>query len=133
MLRSKCIKVPTDPADGLRISVMSQHTKNDGVTPDPDIVPRVSYRLWWRKLSPKETTLDRYLRREISFETFEQCYRYRLFHDAEAYDAVIMLIGLARVLTVTILCVEESPEYCHRRVLLEVCKGIAPDLEIVVA
>lgn len=111
---------------------MSRHTKNDGITPDPDIVPKVSYRLWWEKLSPKKKTLGRYLRGEMSFEAFEQCYRYGLFHDTEAYDAMIMLIGLARILTVTVLCVEESPEYCHRRILLEVCRGIAPDLKVVV-
>ncbi|HWQ60347.1 MAG TPA: DUF488 domain-containing protein [Candidatus Fimivivens sp.] len=133
MLRTKCIKAPMEPTDGLRISIMSRHTMNDGVTPDADIVPKVSYGQWWRSLAPDEKVLGPYLRKDILFETFERRYREKLKNDPEASAAVERLIRLARVITVTVLCVEESPENCHRRILLEVCKRLAPDLEIAIA
>lgn len=34
ILRTSCILIPRSPIDGIRISVMSRHTLNDGKTPD---------------------------------------------------------------------------------------------------
>lgn len=130
MLRSKCIKAPIDSVrDGYRVSVMTRHTKNDGITPDPDItVDRYDERC--RALAPDEKVLGSYLRGEIPFERFAETYRGKLARDSESNAAMRCLIGAARTGTVTVLCVEESPEHCHRRILLEACKESAPDIVI---
>lgn len=39
MLKSKSILAPKEETDGTRISIMSRHTLNDGVTPDPRLTP----------------------------------------------------------------------------------------------
>lgn len=131
MLFSKCIKAPAEPGDGVRISIMSRHTLNDGITPDKEIGPN-SYDEWWKALAPNEKVLGLYLRGEIPFLSFEENYRYQLYHD-EAYMTMTNLINLARTEDVTVLCVERTPEHCHRRILLDVCRLATPDLEVFVA
>lgn len=39
MLKTKCILAPESENDGLRISIMSRHTLEDGKTPDSRITP----------------------------------------------------------------------------------------------
>ncbi len=131
MLKSTCIKAVVGKEDGLSFSIMSRHTKNDGRTLDPDISLK-SYDEWWRALAPNEKTLGLYLRGESSFDSLSECYRWKLFHDDAAYAAMLRLIELARSRNVTVLCVEDSPEYCHRKMLLEVCKRLEPELEVVI-
>jgi len=111
---------------------MSRHTLNDGITPDKEIGPN-SYDEWWKALAPNEKVLGLYLRGEMSLRSFEESYRYQLYHDDDAYMAMTRLINRARTEDVTVLCVEGTPEFCHRRILLEVCRLAAPDLEVFVA
>jgi uncharacterized protein (DUF488 family) len=42
------------------------------------------------------------------------------------------LAALSRNGTITILCVEPTPEHCHRRLVAEVCKEIDPSLEVII-
>ena len=129
MLSSKCIKAPRGPEDGRRISIMSRHTLDDGITPDQGIAPE-SYDEWWKELAPDEKKLGLYLRGEIPFSSFVAGYRWRLFHEDATYEAINRLIDLARNENVTVLCVEASSARCHRRILLEACSVMAPDLRI---
>ncbi|NTW13939.1 MAG: 2-phosphosulfolactate phosphatase [Candidatus Moranbacteria bacterium] len=95
MLRTGCMNVPADPARReRRISIMSRHTRTDGKTPDPEIT-RESYDEWWKELAPDEKALGAYLRKEVSFETFEAAYVAKLFYDAAANAAMHRLIRLA--------------------------------------
>jgi len=131
MLRTKCVKRIIGLEDGLRISIMSRHTKNDGITSDPDISPK-SYDEWWKELAPDEKVLGAYLRNEIPFEEFEQKYVSKLHFVFETGLAMRRLIKLAREGNVTILCVEPSPEFCHRKILASECKRLARDLEVLI-
>lgn len=36
-IRARCILADKEDIDGMRISVMSRHTLNDGMTPPPEI------------------------------------------------------------------------------------------------
>ena len=51
MLKTKSILYDKEDTDGLRISVMSRHTLNDGITPHPEITDS-SYNQWLQILAP---------------------------------------------------------------------------------
>ena len=121
-----------DPGDGTRISIMSRHSLNDGKTPDPAITLK-SYDKWQKELSPKEETLSLYLQKKITFDSFRELYVFKLFNEAATYQAVRGIITLAKKQNVTLLCIEESPKFCHRRILAEVCSRLDRELMIKIA
>jgi len=125
MLKTKSIKAPIEPSDGLRISVMSRHTLNDGITPDPEISPD-SYDEWWPELAPSPKLVGDHYKRNLSWIEFERRYLGELLDKPKLEE----LIGLALCRTVTILCVESSPDECHRRLLAEECGRFCPELDI---
>lgn len=127
-LYTRCIKAPKRESDGMRISVMSRHTLDDGVTPDPEITSDM-YEKWWKELGPPPKLIGPYRRKEISWNNFERCFRtYLVLPGPELL--LRYLIRHAEISPITILCVEETPEQCHRRLIAEICKEIAPFLEI---
>lgn len=128
MLRTKSIITPAEQSDGLRISIMSRHTLNDGITPNPDIKPE-SYDEWWPQLAPPQTLLGSYYKRGLSWEDFQTGYIEHIRQAATAAK-IAELINLAKNNLVTVLCIETSPEFCHRRLLAEECLLVEPELEI---
>ncbi len=132
MLRSACIYTAPNPHHGKRISIMSRHTDNTGNVPDPNIVPGVSYDLWWKELSPLGTTVGPYHRGEIDFAQLTKEYLERLCSDPASVARVQELIRLAGEQDVTVLCQEPTPQahQCHRSVLLVHCAELYPSLEI---
>lgn len=131
MLRTKCITAPIEAGDGLRISVMSRHTLNDGITPHPEISPE-TYQEHWRLLAPPEVLLGEYYKRGLPWSLFVE--RYGDFLDEpHTHSAVKSLVGIALTEEVTIMCIEESPEFCHRRLLAQYAQLITPELELHIA
>ena len=130
-LKTASIKRPVQENDGIRISVMSRHTLTDGVTPDPDIT-EASFDLWWPELAPPPRLIGSYYRYELSWEDFEDGFR-RHLETPEAQQFLRWLIALAERTTVTILCVEATPERCHRRLIAEACRKMEPSLRIIIA
>lgn len=128
MLRTKCILSPKSDVDGTRISIMSRHTLNDGKTPHPQI-DRSSYDEWSPILAPPAELLGDYYKRDLTWEEFKARYLEYL-QRPEVMLAVWALINRAIRMTVTLLCIEETPEHCHRRLLAEVCLQLQPDLEV---
>ncbi len=115
MLRTGCILAPTCPDGGLRVSIMSRHTLSDGLTPDPRIV---LVGLEWRpELAPPLKLVGDYYRRGLPWEAFEE--RYRQYIKTEALDAVLRLIADTKQQDITVLCIEDGPHQCHRRLLAE--------------
>ncbi len=114
MLKTGCIRMPRRDDDGLRISIMSRHTLNDGITPDRRITP-ASFDAWWPELAPTASLLgDHYRSYIFSFQR----------------DSLDELIRIARDSTITVLCVETTPRRCHRRLVAEMCREIDPRLRI---
>lgn len=70
MLRTKSILAPLHKSDGLRISVMSRHTLNDGTTPDGRLEGRYDER--WPELSPPAQLIRSYYKRRLSSDSFER-------------------------------------------------------------
>ena len=126
MLKTKSILLPKEGSDGMRISVMSRHTLNDGITPHPQINSS-SYDLWLPNLAPPAKLLGDYYKRGLPFEQFKEQYlSYINQHNIQIEVRYIAKKSVDSV--ITLLCIEESPEYCHRKILSEECKKYQLDL-----
>lgn len=130
MLKTKSILAPKEDSDGKRISIMSRHTLNDGITPHPQI-DSDSYDVWMLELAPPEKLIGDYLKRELPWEQFKNEYVAYM----QRPEIKLKVRNLARHCidsVVTLLCVEESPEHCHRRLLAEECKRYYPYLVLII-
>lgn len=127
MLKTASILSFISKADGLKISVMSRHTLNDGKTPDVRIIPGQSYDLWLRDLAPPDWLVGKYYRGEINF--FDYCEVYKKYLRQDIIAVIVKTIAhLALQKNIYLLCIEESPDYCHRTVLLQECLRYEPNL-----
>ncbi|MDR3581672.1 MAG: DUF488 domain-containing protein [Candidatus Pacebacteria bacterium] len=126
------------PGDGLRISVMSRHTLSDGITPDSAITEDL-FDKWWPELAPPDDLIRWYygekkrkvLSQEEIWSIFEPEFNLHLQSSA-AEPRLHYLAALARNGVTTILCIEPTPEYCHRRLIAEACRRINPTLTIII-
>ena len=128
MLYTKCIFEKAKKEDGVRISVMSRHTLDDGVTPD-DRITGDSYDKWMPELAPKN--VGEYKRGEINFCELIEKYREKLRTEAMK-EKVQALAKLAMLEDITILCTEdlfEDPR-CHRIFLAEECQRYQKKLRV---
>lgn len=128
MLLSKPIRSPRAQNDGTRISVMNRHTLNDGITPDVTIKPEM-YDLWRPELSAPSNLLGDYYKRGLSWVDFEFAYLDYL-SNPDIKPVLSELAHTAMRTNITILCTEDSPQKCHRRLIVESCGLILPDLDV---
>lgn len=128
MLFTKSIHAPTSPLDGIRISVMSRHTLDNGVTPDPLITPD-SYNCWLPSLAPPPKLVGDWYKRDLSWDAFTA--QYLAYLQGPGIQATIGRLGrLALRTDLTLLCVEQDAAHCHRRLLAEECQRLAPPIHI---
>ena len=73
MLKTKCILLEKELGDGYRISTMSRHTLNDGVTPDPRI-SETSYDVWMPKLAAPSKLVGAWYRNAVTWTEFSRAY-----------------------------------------------------------
>ncbi len=128
MLNTKYILKPAEDTEEIRVSIMSRHTLNDGITPHPEINSE-KYHIWMKQLAPSEKSVGAYYRKELSWDEFEIKY-FEKIRKPEIADVVRELAKESLELPVTLLCIEENPQYCHRRLLAEECKKYQPNLII---
>jgi len=126
MLYTGCIL--NDNSVGVRISVMSRHTLNDGVTPDPRIT-KDSYDEWLKELGPHSRLIGKYYRNKIPWEEFEQTYL-GIIRYSSLNKKVESLAKRAMKEDITLLCIEEGADKCHRRILAVACKMHELNLEV---
>jgi len=129
-LKTKAIKKSKSPDDGLRISIMSRHTLNDGITPDKEITVDL-YDAWWKELAPPDKLIGSYYKRGLSWNDFAEEFNVYL-QSASVSDLLAKLIDLAKAKNVTILCVEDKPDYCHRKLVAHRCAELDGSLEIII-
>ena len=127
-LYTKCILKSPSPEDGLRISIMSRHTLSDGKTPDSRINLE-SYDKHWKFFAPEPKLIGSYYRNEIGWDNFEERYLKQV-RSPQSAGMVKYLAKVALKHDITILCIEEGCEQCHRRILAEECQRIIPDLRV---
>jgi uncharacterized protein YeaO (DUF488 family) len=126
VLYTKSILKPKSKEDGLRISVMSRHTLEDGKTPDL----RISNDLFDEHLpilAPPAKLIGSYYKRGLSWDDFAHQY---IDYLKTIEIEVRALAEKALQTDITLLCIENSPQYCHRRLLSEECKKYEPNLII---
>lgn len=128
MLRTKCILAPRAPEDGMRISVMSRHTLSDGVTPDARITSE-TFAVHWPVLAPPPRLIGDYRKRGLSWDNFSRRFGEHL-ESLVAQAAVLRLLCLLEETDITLLCIEDSPDCCHRRLLAEKCRQLQPGLQM---
>ncbi len=129
MLYTKCIFHPRDVHDGVRISVMSRHTHNDGVSPDPRISSG-SFDEWYRELAPAPSLVGAYYKRGLPWEAFRQ--EYLAFLRSPSVSLVVeALARRALEEDISLLCIEESALQCHRGILAKECLLYVPALQVI--
>ncbi len=115
--------------DGLRISVMRRHTLNDGITPDMRI-DGSKYQKWMPILAPPEVLLGNYYKRGLPWEEFEK--EYLNYIGSLFVHEQLRAIGRGALKSdITILCIEDTPDRCHRRLLAEECQKYEPSLKVI--
>ena len=125
MIKTKCILHPIEYNDGTRISVMSKHILNDGETHRR--IRASSYDFWFPVLAPPPMLARDYNEKDLPWEKFRERYLWYL-ETKEPQSKVKELAKNGLTAVVTFLCIEESPEHCHRRLLAETCKKYQPNL-----
>lgn len=118
-LRTKSILAPNEASDGIRLSVMSRHTLDDGVTPDKRITAS-KFDGWLTELAPPPHLVGSYLRGEITWAKYRDEYL-KFLREPQNLAILRALASLACTCNVTLLCEESSPTRCHRRLLAREC------------
>lgn len=129
MLYTKSILKSNEKSDGIRISVMNRHTLNDGITPHPDINDS-SYDEWLRILAPSNKLVGNYYKRNLGWDLFSIKYLEEI-REGEKMREVEKLAMRTLEENITLLCIELSPERCHRRLLAEECTRYFPQIEVI--
>lgn len=128
MLKTKCILTQPIDDDWERISVMSRHTLSDGKTLDTRITKDVfdEHLLW---LAPNPKLVWAYYRWEIDREEYKK--QYLLFLENKNQQELLKtLISKALIQNITLLCIEESPENCHRKLIALKCQELNENLKV---
>ncbi len=107
---------------------MSRHTLKDGLTPDPKITAD-TFDQHLQILAPRAKLLGDYYKRGLTWLDYEIKYREYL-SQPEIIEQVKSLAKLATTQDVTLLCVEDTPDQCHRRILAEECQKYEPSLSV---
>ena len=128
MLITKCIFAPVEKDDGLRVSIMSRHTLNDGITPDRRIT-RHSYENHYQMFAPPLTTVGAWYKEKIDWEEFTRQYTTHL-EEKYVREHLAVLAREALHKNITLLCVEPTEDQCHRGILARICQELEPTLTI---
>jgi uncharacterized protein YeaO (DUF488 family) len=128
MIHTKCILHPKSPKDGVRVSVMSRHTLNDGITPHPDIKPG-TFNTWLKIFAPADKLVGDYYKRGLSFDEFKRRYLEYL-RLPEIQERLRKFAKLALKQDFTLMCIEEIADNCHRKILAEEMQRLEPTLKV---
>ncbi|MBR9702634.1 DUF488 domain-containing protein [Candidatus Woesearchaeota archaeon] len=129
VLKTKSIRAPITDDDGQRICVMRKYNPEK----HPEYQSIDDHCAW---LAPSNDLLEDYQKRIKECKDIE--YVWSEFYVARFTEEVlathqgslIPLAHQAKLENITLLCYEETPEYCHRRLLALACKMYQPELAI---
>ena len=129
-LMTKCIYHEPEPNDGTRVCVMGRLTENDGKTPVKALVYGLRFDYWAKIFAPPPKLVGAWYRKELDWSEFISTYSAHL-KEPKINPHVRALAQMAFESDITILCVEESHEQCHRSILAEMCHTYEPSLYVV--
>ncbi len=129
----------TNSHRGSRISVVSPSPPwtpwNDAPPGDgtalPSQISTDSFDEWWMELSPPPRLVAEFYYHALPWKKFRKEYLHYL-HQTTARHVLRHLTRWALQEDFTLLCVEPTPAYCHRRILAEESVRREPNLEVVV-
>jgi len=126
MLKTKCILAQSQTQDGIRVSIMSRHTLNDGVTPDTRIMKDM-YDVHCPNLAPSVELVGKFYKREISFEQYRK--KYIAYLNTKKLSRILQKIArYAADEDITFLCIEAEYTFCHRYIFAQECIKYVPKL-----
>lgn len=120
-LKTKSIRAKAEKEDGLRICIMG--TYNPSQHKD---YKKIDAR--WQSLSPSPQLLENF-KDGLSWPAYVE-----IFTEEVLGPQSLMIQSLAQFALkqdVTILCYDDKPNKCHRRLIALACKMYEPDLEII--
>lgn len=125
MLFTQCI-YDQPIGGGIRISVMSRHTENDGITPDLRIK---DFDVHIPMLGPSPKLIGDYYKRGISWKFFTERYEEEL-RSPDKIKLVRLVASLALQHDIYLLCKEKNHTDCHRSLLAHACLQCFPELNV---
>ncbi len=128
MLYTGCIVRQPEIPRIVRICIMSRLTLNDGITPHQGIL-KSSFEYHLSELGPSPRLIGDYYKRGLSWTEFEHRYLGEIRTSPKMFT-VQTLAYIATIIDVLILCIEDCPEFCHRRLLARECLRYQPCLHI---
>ncbi len=117
-LFTKSIQRRKSKKDGFRICIMRR--------PASDL----NYDLWMPVLAPSHKLLTDYHKKKVDWKIFCTIFDNEVIGKNNSY--LSLLITLASRHDVTILCWEDTPEFCHRRLVAEACLKSNPTLKVII-
>ncbi|MBW7943955.1 DUF488 domain-containing protein [Patescibacteria group bacterium] len=117
-LYTKSVQAPVSPDDGIRVCIMRR--------PGADVV----WDIWMPHLAPSHEVLTARHQNTMTKPEFNAWFEEHVLKGEREY--LDILIEMAKKHTVTILCWEEDPQTCHRKLVAEECRKIDPELEVVI-
>lgn len=117
-LFTKSAQLPREAHDGIRVCIMRKPK------------PTIAWDIWMPTLAPSLELLETYHAHEISWQIYEERFHQEVIVGMRHY--LELLVDMSRNHTITILCWEDTPVQCHRRLVAESCQKIAPDLAITI-
>ena len=115
MLKTKSIQKRKHKSDGLRICIMRR------------IRPEYDFDMWLPKVAPSEKLLKEYvINKEINWSEF----KVKFLEELRLKKSFLNFIGKAsKTENITLLCWEEKPNTCHRRLVLEEISNMWPNIK----
>lgn len=116
MLLTKSIQSRISKKDGIRICIMRR------------IKPKFEFDIWIPTLAPSTELLKAYHEGEIDWKEYKKRFIKTILNKQQKYLDIIL--DILKKNTVTLLCWEETPERCHRRLTAERLKKLKPQISL---
>ncbi|MFZ2154414.1 MAG: DUF488 family protein [Candidatus Moraniibacteriota bacterium] len=114
----------------IRISIISRPTLDDGKTPDERIIQGITHHEWLNDFAPPLKLIGAYKRKELSWKEYER--KYLDFLRSSLMKRKVATLALRCLQEkITLACIEEKADFCHRRLLAEELQRRQPHLVII--
>lgn len=130
MLITKSVFAESSSIDGVRIFTAGRETLDDGITEHPLLQEGVGYDFWWPELAPDGDAYWAWHKNRIGWDDFSVRYFDKLRTNSAAQEKVEHLGRLAAGGNVTVLCLEDCHEHCHRGLLVVEFQRMFPEIAI---
>ena len=112
IIKTKSVQAKNEKSDGIRICIMRR------------IRPEFVFDIWMPTLAPSTELLKSYHDRRIDWKKYERRFAKEVLNRNQKYLDIVLDISQKDILT--LLCWEDTPEMCHRRLVAEHLKKINP-------